>query len=466
MPHCVPQFLSLPRAHRQRRLPALAILIVVVLAGCTDVTDPDPATTVQRRDRWVIVPIDGPLHDEDPTAQCLAVPSCTLRSTGFCACDIEGVDVSAAGGESPEAPPQPPAPPPGWTWPDPDTYQGGGYPPAAPGSPCDPSGFLNSCYWTATVTCPQGITRGSTGTCSFSINPSSALDYISGWRFQGAHTVYSPSGYYQSSWTGTIVESGTVTVEFVAQGSPGQATGPVTVVSRSSGIWTQSYWESKLQFVQGQGSPACGPARPISGSRMGWTGSLAGASSCVGQRIEPTGGAGYTLASVPSGPNQGLWYVANASFYFKSTSQLSAGVFSSAQGYTLTNASQVALCQTALGLPPGSTVTINFWNFNNTCEQVPGWGGFISAAWDHEHEHFTQAETVLKQPGNNMYTAIEGLVRPQDYQLGSAISATYSQVQNAASTAGGNEPSGNWTTPFWIWASMTLNEFWYVTQGF
>lgn len=349
-------------------------LIAFALSACSsDVgTAPDMAVTA---DRWLAVTYEGPFLVGG--GDCPAVSECSTQLVGGqeeCVCELEGINVETAGGYPP---PPPPAWPefPGYTWPDPEDVGGGGFPPPPPGGwSCDPNGFTGNCNWRATLRCPSAIPRGSYGTCTFSIEPAEALDYISGWTFQGNNVTRSVSSTAYS-WSGVLVESGTVRVDFRAGGADAMVVTTLGVSPRSSGIWTQAYWHGRLEFLQGQGSQNCQlTSRPILavGERLGWTGSLAEAANCVGQRIEPASTSGAVLAT-GSGPNEGAWYVQSASYFFKSTSQLHAGLFPAAPSYTLTDAGEAAKCRTALGLPSGSPVSVNLYTYNGTCELVPGW---------------------------------------------------------------------------------------------
>jgi len=177
----------------------------------------------------------------------------------------------------------------------------------------------------------------------------------------------------------------------------------------------------------------------------------------MGQRIEPVGSAAFTIGE-GTGPNDGIFYISNASYFFKSTSQLHQDVLPGAPTYVLTDTQQANVCRSAMGLPPGP-VTVNFWQFNGSCQQVVGWSGFVNAAWDHERQHFEQAETALMQPGNNIYIELEKIVEPSSFAATGDIDIVYNRIQDAATVAGNVEPTGNWTTPFWLWTSDVVNAF-------
>lgn len=294
--------------------------------------------------------------------------------------------------------------------------------------------------------------------CRVTVEPLSANLEVTRWRFMGGG-FYVEENTSATTWSGIGVVSGRVFADFKLNGVSTYNYADLTVSARTSGIWTPSYWASQLMFTPGQGAQNCsGSAKVL--SLMGWTGSLSKAQQgiCDGQRIEPVGNAGYTLGS-GGGPNAGIWYISGTSFFVHSTSQVHPDVFPNSQGYTLTSSQQASLCGSALNLPPGSPVTINFYNYNANCAKVPGWGGFIQAIWDHEEQHFRQGETALQHPGNNIYVALESVVEASQSDAALQVSTTYSPIQQALASAGGVEPTGNWTTPFWIWMSNTIHEF-------
>lgn len=305
----------------------------------------------------------------------------------------------------------------------------------------------------ASVICsPNHVERGNPVHCTVQSNL--AFTVLS-WAFMGGGFIRSGDGG-GATWQGTAVIGGTVSATISVGQRDTVVAGAYSIMPRVGGIWTQTHWESQLSYVQGQGSAGCAQSqRPIPGARLGWTGSLSGASSCQGQQIEPIGSGGYTLTQ-GSGPNVGIWYVSGASFFVKSTSQLHPGM---GTAYQLTNTQQETQCNSALGRPSGSPVTISFLAFNGTCQNVSGWGEFVDALWAHEEQHFLKARDELKKPGSNIYVAIHSIVEGSDFDATSRVLETYNRIQDAIRTASSVEPTGNWTTPFWLWASDTNNSF-------
>jgi hypothetical protein len=107
-------------------------------------------------------------------------------------------------------------------------------------------------------------------------------------------------------------------------------------------------------------------------------------------------------------------------------------------------------------------VVINFYSFNDQCQGVQGWSSFINAVWNHEQQHFNQAQTELLLIGNNIYLELETMVDASALAAHNRVTAAYNRIQTAMTGAGGVEPTGNWTTTFWIWASASNNEFFIV----
>lgn len=137
-----------------------------------------------------------------------------------------------------------------------------------------------------------------------------------------------------------------------------------------------------------------------------------------------------------------------------------------AERTTLTQADQQAACRSAFGLPPNSPVAANFWTFNRDCAGVPGWDGFIAAAWNHERGHYDNGVGELKKTTNNIYLRVEKVFDAQQWVVFNKVTDIYGDIQGSVATAQSVEPTGNWTTPFWIWESLSSNRFLYVTQGF
>jgi len=138
---------------------------------------------------------------------CLQHPDCEEVSN-HCVCTLEGIGVEVQGGAGDPGTLITFPDPPGWPSPDWDDWVippgGGGMPPNDPETACDPYAITAGCKWTATLECPSDVTRGTSGTCYFSISPSSALDYISGWYFIGDNVTTvtsSASSSWGASWS-------------------------------------------------------------------------------------------------------------------------------------------------------------------------------------------------------------------------------------------------------------------------
>lgn len=403
--------------------------------------------------------------------ECLAVAACSVRLIGgeeHCACDVEGIAVNVTRPDPYSPPPPPPPPPdrpdpPGWTWPDPSQY-GDGDPRLGQPEQCSSLDPESCTRWKVSLSCPTGIVRGQYGDCEFSIEPSGALAEISAWTFSGSgFTVQRETGVGSLTWGGTLVASGRVQVDFVAEGSVGKVVSEIKVVPRTDGKWNPPYWGSQITFVEGEGNPACDAySRPVyrdevrtPGARLGWAGSWSSQRSggCLGQQIQ-TENPAQTVAE-GSGPNQGIWYVTDLTAYVKSTSMIHPGAMPNAPAYVLTDTEQAAACRAAMGLPAGTPVAVNFYTFNQTCASVPNWANFLPAAWNHERQHFLQVrDTLLNDPNNHVYTHAEKVLEHSDFEAAQAVSerATVAFDAMKAFERPEREPSGNWSGNYWwIW---------------
>ena len=302
------------------------------------------------------------------------------------------------------------------------------------------------------------VQRGSYGACQLSVFPSQSLDSVLVWTFVGEN---SSATYAQNTtqWGGTLVDPGEVLVEFIAGGRLGSVRSVINIVPRTSGIWSSGYWASQLDYSQGMLPTNCVPSfRPAVGVVLGAVGAYPdpGVPTCAGQRINPT--TGYTRAK-GSGPSENAWYVPSAPWGFHSASTLNAAVEPGFPGSVLSDPVQATQCRTALGLPPGSPVNINFWHYNSACRLVSGWSGFIPSLWEHEREHFEQAESSLLIPEHDMYRSIEDIIRGSEFDLSTAITSQYNHVQSVATGAAGVEPTGNWFGDYWVWYSQVTHFF-------
>lgn len=420
----------------------LALLALLTGPGCDRPLEPDDRTVIDGgAARWTVKTIVAPMLSSGPS--CPAVSNCSMRIVGgseSCVCELDGLDVSAAGGTNPPPNPPPLPPPPGWTWPDPTTFGGGGYPPPAPGTPCDPNAISGGCNWTATLECQTGITRGGSASCFFSINPSSALDYISGWTFAGTHVV-NTSGYYGTSWSGTVVESGEVTVHFQAKGSPAKLVSYIGVDPRSGWNWTSAD-RSFSSGSPGQLDGCIGGQAGLTADYLGCT------SSNPGVLINPGPNAGFTVGQ-GTGPNQGLWYVTSRTTRMDLRTQLARKYRSDEPAVPIVGDAQ-ALQACGSAYSPGAPPPQNNHSVNTVCFQNADFNSLVAFTWNHEGQHLGLAQQEAGQSYNDIYADWELIVRPSQSEAQLAANA----VQNAMHAAVANQANSihtGGTTSFAIW---------------
>lgn len=290
------------------------------------------------------------------------------------------------------------ASPPGFPPPDPITWPtppgGGGWPSLPDPGPgdCDPHGITNSCFWEAKLECSTGVTRGQTATCWFSVEPSALLDHVSGWTFSG-EVVQVSSSWSGASWSGPVVESGEVRVDFRAGGRDAMVLSYITVLPRSGSDWTWLAGGS-IQHTQG------GVAFPDTSDAFGVTCRVGGCGQMVVQPTSFSHGSGYSHAPVPSGPNTGAWYVTGVTANIHMGSALSPAMLP-------TGPLRPQSC--------GGLSSVSAWDFNHlSCggNGGSGWGsGFLAWAWDHEQRHADQATSFLQSaPQHDLPARAESFV--------------------------------------------------------
>jgi hypothetical protein len=90
-----------------------------------------------------------------------------------------------------------------------------------------PSGGVN----TMTLSCPASVTRAGSATCSVSSAPTGAT--FSNWKFTDSSNNTVTNGQNTSSWSGTMVTSGTVSVTVATGGGSTPLSASITVTNRS-----------------------------------------------------------------------------------------------------------------------------------------------------------------------------------------------------------------------------------------
>ena len=462
------------------RLPGMMILAAIggaVAVGCEVPTESGVEAPEDPARRPVLVVF----RDGEPDPTCDEIPGCQTKfiqpANGWaCQCEIEGITAKVQGGQG--IPNDPPSwsEPPGWPWhwnlwPTPPGM-GGPPPPGDPSEWCDPNSITGCAEHKATLTCTTPVRRGEEGTCVFEVDPPSALQSINQWRFQGESGSTVTSDHKGMTWKGVFVESGVVSVFYQAEDRELRPEVRVNVRPREGGTWTQAHWESKITLAADQGSAGCArqPRMEFDSLNLlqvGWVQAKSAVSKpCNGQHLEPAEDWPFTQEGVvttmvsDNGPNDGLWYVTDVSYKWEAASKVHPNAEPGGTPYALADIlGQAAACRTALGIPDSMPVTVNFYTFNNQCMGVSDWGGFLTAVRTHERQHFLQADTVLRQPGMNIYANVESVVRKDREEFEMALYQKWRDVHNPAKARGSLEPTGHWTGQFWAWAEAAAQWF-------
>jgi hypothetical protein len=188
------------------------------------------------------------------------------------------------------------------------------------------------------------------------------------------------------------------------------------------------------------------------GDTVGWIGSLRKKDTCSGQEIEPgtAGTAGYVYEEVTAGPNQSYWYVTSVDYFMQSTSVVNPGIEAAGPAFSLTDPAQAQEVRDSLGLPAGAPVTINLHQFNASVKGI-NMAALIQDVYDHEEQHYLQARAELLKPGNNIYVEMEKVVDEGQFNIITRLDATHQRINEAMRQAAKVEPSGNVSSPIWVW---------------
>jgi hypothetical protein len=379
---------------------------LVFLSGCTDPADVSPTadpSLAEELARASLVPLMSGDHCTGPNSP----PECEVTN-GYCVCTLE--NVSVGGTSSPPPPPEWPAAP-GWSWPGPGGGGGGGTP-----SQCPPAPTEDECTYTATLQCPIGVERGSTGTCTFSIQPGWVLEAVTSWGFQGAVTATALEANTMT-WGGTLVESGQVRVEFQANGGMGVVVAELGVTPRN---WS---WDSSMRSFQA-GVP--GDLDNCMTSQIGLAADKFGCPPDPSIIINPGPGQGFGVAA-GSGPGAGGRFVTNPTTRMDLRSQLAKRYRADGDKHEVNGVLQVVQAcgpiWSPLPTPPQNDAGINL-----SCMQNQTFSDLVSFAWAHENEHVTLASEEAPKPINDIYALWESVIAST---YGDALDAA-NVIQNAA----------------------------------
>lgn len=436
----------------------LCIPAAVALSGCSDPTA--ASGDRQRSGRWRADASASSVAVLTAGEQCLEVPDCGMES-GNCVCHLDGIDVNVPGGSGfpgswPSWPAAPGFPDPDFgSWPEPP---GGGswpnLPPAGPGE-CDPYAIYGGCFWTATLVCPSGVTRGSTGSCTFSIDPADKLDYISGWTFSGENITKSVSST-SPAWGGVLIESGEVRVDFVAGGRESAVVSQIGVVPRTGWNWDTS----KRSFATG----APGDLDNCITTQAGLTADKDGCtSSNPGVLINPGANQGFTITPVNSGPNAGGWYVTNPTTRMDLRTQVAKKYRTDEVKVPVNGVSEVVqACTATYGTPIPPQ---NNHGINTGCTQVAEFTSLVSFAWSHEGQHLAAAQPEAEKPENNIYAQWEPIVQTQESAAFNQANQIQNMMHDNVATAANSTHTGastdfhfwyNTGSGIWQWSTVTV----------
>jgi len=407
------------------------IFLTFMLNGCGDPVVPEgvepesPSETQGQQDAATSLAGLQLLVEE----QCFNVDHCEVAPelpNAECICTLAGVDTE--GGEPPWLPPPiwptiPDAP----GWPGPGD---GGTPPGGT-EPCDIYGYDPGC-WEASLSCETGVTRGENASCTASVDPIGALEHVYTWYFEGEEISVEQSAGGLVTWSGTVVESGTVMADVRISGGHVRLLSYIEVEPRQGPGWEWSsgsglHFAWDLAFPSGSESigricrqgVGCPPSETPNDPPY-W----------VAQPAHPSDGDGFVLAEVTgNGPNRGAWYVASVSMDVRMSAALNP--------LWLNLAPEDLPASCALG-----NLT-NRWYYNQlpSCGGGgPGWAGqFVDWAEGHEEMHF---QKVVDYVGGSQEAHLprffETRVKMDSAQLGGDLQSMGAQradcIQQQAAT--------------------------------
>jgi hypothetical protein len=259
-----------------------------------------------------------------------------------------------------------------------------------------------------------------------------------------------------------MVVSGTIDVSASINGvaQPKESAG-VTVTARGWS-WGPAQWS----FSQGGALANCSVAEPTPGVAvlLGWNTNLNACSGGGGRYLPDLTAnphAGFDIARVTSGPNEGLWYVTAVHYYMERGSNLNQQIMPDAPKRILTDPTQAAECRAAMGLPAGTPVEVNFYIFNETCKgiDVDAW---IAALWMHEgfgsagsNGHESVARIEAAKPEYDPYAGADTLTSKDEHLLRSSVSnMAWDRNLHVSNQAASHQyVTGNWTgnLTYWMW---------------
>lgn len=333
---------------------------------------------------------------------------------------------------------------------------------------------LEGCYWDYWMECESGsgggggggggggsqtysvscssVVRGETVHCL--VVPDTHVDSVS-WTFNGSGYLNQNQKTIDPEWVGTGVIAGIVYAALYIGGSADTTVvGSINVIDRS---WP---WLQNVSYHQGAASPWFDGVEPLETlNAVGWNCELTlGCPADIGSRVffpQASSGAGYSVAEVTSGPNDGVWYVDSANF------EMHLG--SNVNPYLLP--SSTPLFTVGATYPCVPYMSISIYDYNVTCKGVLV-DSLVAVTWRHEDRHgnMSLAMAVTENPRQR----IEGVWSSTLSGLQSNVMTVLDQTEFAIglpTAIAGDDGVVRWRGDLWWWTATTM--FWpYIDRPF
>ena len=283
---------------------------------------------------------------------------------------------------------------------------------------------------------PSTVSFGGTVTCTSNLQPSTNPS----WNFWGNVQRPGPSA---GGWSGPMVTSGTVTVDFTASdGSQQQLSAEVTVSRRN---WSWSSSVSGHRGGHGEIDSCMGPTLALTTSVDCTVSTTTELFSPVTWQVSN----GYSSVNVfGEGPNGGFWYVGQKSARMDLREQVNQKFRDDGPPWPVTSNGTVQNgCFAAFGNLDGR----NIYTVNTVCVPTPAFSNMVNCLWPHEDQHVSIAVSAAQNSENDVYLLWEPLVATSSGGLYNAVSAEYSgasgRVYDASSALDNQVPHH----PYDIW---------------
>jgi hypothetical protein len=275
-----------------------------------------------------------------------------------------------------------------------DGQPGGGSPPGGSAQPV-----------VVSLDCGDGKPRGEELNCVVRVTPDGASYSARDWHWWGDNWADRPGPSSGSSWGGTAIIPGTMTVTVAADGFDHLLEGSWTVHSRQ---WP---WTGNVLSYEGA-APASYDGSDLSTLEVyGWTCEFnLGCRMSQNGAIHPSPASrtGYSVAQVTTpGPNGGTWYVTGAYFTMYLATNVNPHLTQAGTAYNLSHADDLAACS------PSIQATV--FSYNHSCRQQLDMTHLINHVWDHERAHITAGMQIAQS--RDPRQEIEGLFAVSDSNL-------------------------------------------------